>query len=224
MNQNEHQHIATLLERFMNGESTLQEEEQLAQYFASHRVPREWEPYKQMFHYFSQGMPLNEAPALPRRRHPGVVILRWACAAAVVAIMAGVAWHLMTRRHSSLPQPQEPMVAAVEHDQPQEPLATTQSIELPIAVQSPQPRKATHRTRHHRRAHHDEVLRCSEKVQQNLNDCLAATEMDINAVDAAILLSEQEQAMLLMAIDAALNEAVGLPEQPQPDRYIVAVP
>ena len=52
----EKQHIATLLNRFLEGESTLAEEEQLVQYFATHSVDREWEPYKQMFAYFDSGM------------------------------------------------------------------------------------------------------------------------------------------------------------------------
>ena len=42
---NEKEHISNLLERFMNGESTLAEEELLSRYFATHEVDAEREPY-----------------------------------------------------------------------------------------------------------------------------------------------------------------------------------
>ncbi len=49
--------IATLLDKFMAGATTIEEEQTLADYFRSEqRVPAEWEDYKDMFAYFDNGM------------------------------------------------------------------------------------------------------------------------------------------------------------------------
>lgn len=76
-----------LLERFMNGQTTVEEEQQLARYFRQTDIVRpEWEPYKQMFAYFDSGMaedhPSQATPTNGRR-----AAKRWRTAAAV-AMMA----------------------------------------------------------------------------------------------------------------------------------------
>ena len=84
----EKQHIATLLNRFLEGESTLAEEEQLVQYFATHSVDREWEPYKQMFAYFDSGMDDMSCASKPK-----IVMMPWRSVigiAASVAIAVGI--------------------------------------------------------------------------------------------------------------------------------------
>ena len=84
----EKRHIATLLNRFLDGESTLAEEEQLAQYFATHSVDREWEPYKQMFAYFDSGMDDMSCASKPK-----IVMMPWRRVigiAASVAIAVGI--------------------------------------------------------------------------------------------------------------------------------------
>ena len=98
---NEKEHISNLLERFMNGESTLAEEELLSRYFATHEVDAEWEPYKQMFAYFDSGMADEAQPAAAKEAEqaaqPNVVRLRWlrvAAAAAVALLFATGLWHL----------------------------------------------------------------------------------------------------------------------------------
>ena len=98
---NEKEHISNLLERFMNGESTLAEEELLSRYFATHEVDAEWEPYKQMFAYFDSGMADAAKPAAAKEAEqapqPNVVRLRWlrvAVAAAVALLFATGLWHL----------------------------------------------------------------------------------------------------------------------------------
>lgn len=84
----EKRHIATLLNRFLEGESTLAEEEQLAQYFATHSVDREWEPYKQMFAYFDSDMDDTSCASKPK-----IVMMPWRRVigiAASVAIAVGI--------------------------------------------------------------------------------------------------------------------------------------
>lgn len=49
--------IRRLLERFMSGETTIEEEDRLGDYFrTAHGIPAEWQEYKLMFGYFDSGM------------------------------------------------------------------------------------------------------------------------------------------------------------------------
>jgi hypothetical protein len=52
--------IDELLERFMQGETSLVEEQLLADYFRlADNIPARWVPYRTMFRYFDEGMPLE---------------------------------------------------------------------------------------------------------------------------------------------------------------------
>lgn len=84
MNNNE-KHIASLLNLFMQGETTLEQERELRQYFAStHEIPQEWEPYKEMMAYFDDGMPIATESTTKRN----IARPMWAIvAAAIVAII-----------------------------------------------------------------------------------------------------------------------------------------
>lgn len=54
-NQIKKQEIAQLLSKFMAGETSVAEEEVLAQYFRTHEVDEEWTEYKEMFTLFDNG-------------------------------------------------------------------------------------------------------------------------------------------------------------------------
>lgn len=57
-------YIRQLIDRFMDGTTTVDEEQRIAQWFASHpQVPADMEDYRQMFAYFAQGMPLGGTDA-----------------------------------------------------------------------------------------------------------------------------------------------------------------
>ena len=50
--------IEPLLHKFMEGLTSIEEEEALGAYFRSEEnIPQEWEAYKKMFGYFDDGMP-----------------------------------------------------------------------------------------------------------------------------------------------------------------------
>lgn len=49
-------YIQTILDRFMTGNSNLEEENELSEYFRSHEVKPEWQAFKEMFAYFDNGM------------------------------------------------------------------------------------------------------------------------------------------------------------------------
>ena len=84
------QYIEQLLNRFLEGESTIAEEEILARYFATHTVDSEWEPYKQMFEYFESGMSADDAPGAASTNIVRVNWRKMMGIAASVAIMLGI--------------------------------------------------------------------------------------------------------------------------------------
>lgn len=51
--------IRTLIDRYMAGQTSLEEESRLAEYFRTHEVGEDLQPYKQMFAWFDEGMPLE---------------------------------------------------------------------------------------------------------------------------------------------------------------------
>ena len=79
------EYIEKLLDKFMNGTSTLEEEDILAQYFRHQEVPREWEEYRLHFQEIDAMRPVQAEiveinPENRRKRWMG-----WGVAAAVVA-------------------------------------------------------------------------------------------------------------------------------------------
>ena len=84
------QYIEQLLNRFLEGESTIAEEEILARYFATHTVDSEWESYKQMFAYFESGMSAEDAPGAASTNIVRVNWRKMMGIAASVAIMLGI--------------------------------------------------------------------------------------------------------------------------------------
>ena len=84
------QYIEQLLNRFLEGESTIAEEEILARYFATHTVDSNWEPYKHMFAYFESGMSTDNAPGAASTNIIKVNWRKMMGIAASVAIMLGI--------------------------------------------------------------------------------------------------------------------------------------
>lgn len=98
MKQNEY--IASLLEKFLEGQSTEAEEQTLSEYFNSaDDVPAEWAAYQELFHSFktdAYDFSDEEIDAMlsPTPSNKGIVVslLRWnAVACAIIAVLAG-AW------------------------------------------------------------------------------------------------------------------------------------
>lgn len=99
------QEIHEMLDRFMDGISTLQDERQLAEYFCTHEVDDEWREYKEMFELFDQGE-VAPAPLKPRLR----LVRLWPLAAA--ACVAGLIAIFLTPPKAVTPTgPLEPAVA-----------------------------------------------------------------------------------------------------------------
>lgn len=82
------EYIEQLLTKFMNGESSLEEEAQLGDYFRTQKVRPGWEEYRMMFAYFDSGMTEVETQRKPETRRR---TLHRIAAAACVAGICGVA-------------------------------------------------------------------------------------------------------------------------------------
>lgn len=92
-NRDERERIQTLIDRFFDGTTTLDEERRLYAFFASDSVPPEMEEMREMFLDFAAiGIPAAEGagtvPSTPRRKSSLTVM--WWAAACVVAVVLTV--------------------------------------------------------------------------------------------------------------------------------------
>lgn len=103
------QDIQRLIERFMAGLTSIEEESRLAEYMRTHEVDEDLLPYKRMFAWFDEGMPMKESaekeqtdlsvpPHVPRHAKGGSrpALLRklsyFIMAAAAAALLLVVIW------------------------------------------------------------------------------------------------------------------------------------
>ena len=115
------EYIEKLLDKFMNGTSTLEEEDILAQYFRHQEVPREWEEYRLLFQEIDAMKPVQTEiveinPDNRRKRWMG-----WGVAAAVVA---GILYFAVPSKQI---EPSAPLTAKVDTT------ATVAQPEIPIS-------------------------------------------------------------------------------------------
>lgn len=97
---NGEKNIRQLIGRFMQGLTSIEEEEQISQWFAVHTdVSDDLKPYQQMFAYFDKGMPIDKGMSIeeeirkPLRNHSRLRPL-WCllAAAAAVALLVVMTW------------------------------------------------------------------------------------------------------------------------------------
>ena len=102
---NGEKNIRQLIGRFMQGLTSIEEEEQISQWFAVHTdVSDDLKPYQQMFAYFDKGMPIDEQMPIdkqmsveeeirkPLRNHSRLRPLWRLLAAAAVALLVVMTW------------------------------------------------------------------------------------------------------------------------------------
>jgi len=104
MRQYTKEYIKSLLDKFMDGTTTLDEEDTLSSFFAHEEVPEEWEDYRQMFLELESMKP--EQIEQPKSKRRWVI---WSAAAAVVATL--ILTTLQLPRHE---QPQKILAAKTD--------------------------------------------------------------------------------------------------------------
>ena len=103
-------HIEELLRRFMDGETSLDEERELGDWLRSHEVDDSLKPYRKMFAAFDAGLPYipsAQAAATPARRR--IAWWLWASAAVVAGLLAMGGIRLVL--HPAAPTEQPPIMA-----------------------------------------------------------------------------------------------------------------
>ena len=80
------EYIETLLDKYMDGKSTLEEEDILSEYFRGQDIPKEWVDYQQLFQEIEAMKPHPKI----RKRWIG-----WGVAAAVAVLFVSLVWQYM---------------------------------------------------------------------------------------------------------------------------------
>lgn len=88
-------YIKELIEKFMAGRTSLEEERLLDDYFRTEEVPEEWADYQKMFAYFDDGMPsdLSQHTRSVSHKRPWI----WMAAACIVLLITS-GTYLYTRQ------------------------------------------------------------------------------------------------------------------------------
>lgn len=90
--------IAILVEKFLAGKTTNQEEQMLYDWFSANDVSEEWQPLKEMFAWYADGMPKKreEEKTAKRPQKRGVALrhprrfIRWISVGVSIAAMVAV--------------------------------------------------------------------------------------------------------------------------------------
>ena len=211
------QEIAQLLSKFMAGETSVAEEEVLAQYFRTHEVDEEWAEYKEMFTLFDNGQvdietedKTSEQPIkadsekikmLPKAvwEKPKIVALRWLMAGIAASIVLLVAFHLGRSTAEQPPLVAEKTVVAKDSIQPkQEVIIPTEITEEAVVAQViPAKPQRTKRT--------NIQATDSTPTAENLADCIARLEAEMEKLDDSVSSAQVER---LIAADARLQQMV----------------
>ena len=85
------EYIAKLLDKYMDGTSTLEEEDILADYFRGQDIPQEWADYQQLFQEIEAMKPLSKV----RKRWIG-----WSVAASVAVLFIAIMWQQTGLHHT----------------------------------------------------------------------------------------------------------------------------
>lgn len=156
------QEIAQLLSKFMAGETSVAEEQMLAQYFRTHEVSEDWVEYKEMFALFDSGEVDIELEAdtpeqlnncdggkirmLPKavREKPKIVAIRWLTAAACVLLLIG----FFAIKENGEPATEAPKIAQISDSvEVKQPVVTPSVPHEETLAQTPPP-KQRHRRKH----------------------------------------------------------------------------
>ena len=211
------QEIAQLLSKFMAGETSVAEEEVLAQYFRTHEVDDEWAEYKEMFALFDNGKvdiepeaetskqlksaDSDKLPKQPRavKEKPKIVTLRWLMAGIAASIALLLVFYL---GRSTAEQPSlvaEKTVVTKDSVQPKhEAITPTEKTEETVVAQTTPTKRPTIQRSNASKA--DSAL-----AAENLANCIARLEAEMNNLDDSVSSAQVER---LIAADFRLQQMV----------------
>ena len=216
--------IAQLLSKFMAGETSVAEEEALAQYFRTHEVDDEWAEYKEMFALFDNGeVDIELATDMSDRVHgadsdklpnqpktvkgkPKIAALKWLMVGIAASIVLLIVFHL---GRSTAEQPSlvtEKTEVIKDSVQPKRfgrlgnitPMGTTE--QAVVAQVTKRPVSQTPSSPNDRLP-----KRPNDQTTETLADCIARLESEMEKLDDSVSSAQVER---LIAADARLQQMV----------------
>lgn len=183
MNAYTKEYIGQLLDRFMNGMTTLEEEVVLADYFRHSAVREEWTAYKEMFAYFDGGMKQEKSTRKGLRKV-------WLAAASIVAlgILTFMLW----------PRPEQPSVAEVRKTVVPPPVKQDSAKIAPAPVPAPRSLRSNPRLmskneqRNRPLVHKEEALQKLEAENAQLKAQLESIQQEIEQIREQVFISEMQ--------------------------------
>lgn len=177
--------IKALLDKFMDGQTTVEEEALLAEYFRSSDVPAEWEDYRLMFSYFDHGMKGDLVPVeQPRPTLTRLMGRRWWGIAAAACITAAIVATAVLYQPASTTVPETPPVASNEtppigdtqdvaslHEtEPSPETSITRPVETQNLASRAAKRKSARKDQRRLQAENAKLARENERLQRELAD------------------------------------------------------
>ena len=168
--------IEALLDKFMDGQTSVEEEALLAEYFRSGDVPAEWEDYRAMFDYFDRGMEGDLVPAeQPSPSLTRLVGRHWWGIAAAACITAAIVATVMLHRPATTTVPETPPVIAQKADSIATPVAVEaephpQQLASANPVRPVKPTRPVSKSTRRLQAENAKLARENERLQRELAD------------------------------------------------------
>ena len=212
--------ISQLLSKFMAGETNLDEEQMLAQYFRTEEVDDEWLEYKEMFALFDSGqvdidaVPTSSAQhvetdsgkirMLPKcvKEKPKIIVLRWmaAVAAGVLLLLAFHFWQDTAELHSLTGE--KPVATVDSTRSEQEVIISDSEKEKPMVAKAMSAKSVNRDT--------EETQTVVPKTDtasttDNLAKCIARLEAEMENLDDSVSSAQLER---IIAADARLQKMV----------------
>lgn len=165
--------IQPILERFMEGQTSVEEEHLLTEYFRTQHVPHEWNDYKKMFAYFDNGM----KPTLHKKA-------MWIAIASGIAAACALALFMVLQPNEAEKSKMAEQTIAPEITQPSPSPTISIKSEEKVAEVKPSPTKARKKKRKNTptpamESHEEFVVELTEKEEETL----AAVEEQIRQAD-----------------------------------------
>jgi hypothetical protein len=184
--------IASLLEKFMAGTTTVEEEDRLAEFFRNGEVPDEWADYKEMFAYFDDGMPAQKQKEttfkahLSRNRYRLTAVF---LAAASIALL----FFLTFNKGGKAPQPQNTLPQVAQ-------LPDTNNVEIDTVKVIAKPQKKVKRTISHRQY----IMKTPRPLMADAEETDPTLIAGTVVTDSATMFSEQ---LMLCQLEVEKAEA-----------------
>ena len=195
--------IEALLDKFMDGQTNVEEEALLADYFRSSDVPAEWEDYRLMFGYFDRGM---EGDLVPEQKpQPSLTRLlghRWWGIAAAAVITAVVVGTVVLHRPTTITIPKVAEAGTGEKIDsvisPQVVETEPQNLASVTPVRQASPSRPISRTTRRLKAENKRLAEENERLQRELADLKRRSFIiDMEAMGYKTVLNEDGNIVLI---------------------------